>query len=220
MPVFAGYISLGIAFGILLQQHGYGVLWAFAMSAFIYAGSAQFLCVGLLAAGAGLLQTAILTFVLNFRHFFYGLSMIAKYRNTGKSKIYLIFGLTDETYAILSTANPPEGIPLEKYYLTVTLLNHLYWVVGSVLGTCIGNVIRFNTRGLDFAMTALFTVLAVEQWKTRKDHRPALTGLGLIILSLCIFGADNFLIPGLIVISAVLLLTDKFAGQKEKKING
>ena len=205
IPVMAGYISLGIAFGLLLQSIGYGPIWAFLMSLFIYAGSAQFLAVELLAAGATLTHIALLTFLLNFRHLFYGLSMIEKYRGTGIGKIYLIFGLTDETYALLTGYKTPEGLSDKSYFFAVTLMNHLYWIFGSVIGYVAGSIIPFDLTGIDFAMTALFAVLVVEQWKTNKNHIPAISGFVITVAALFIFGADNFLIPALIVMSVALL---------------
>ena len=205
IPVMAGYISLGIAFGLLLQSIGYGPIWAFLMSLFIYAGSAQFLAVELLAAGATLTHIALLTFLLNFRHLFYGLSMIEKYRSTGIGKIYLIFGLTDETYALLTGYKTPEGLSDKSYFFAVTLMNHLYWIFGSVIGSVAGSIIPFDLTGIDFAMTALFAVLVVEQWKTNKNHIPARSGFVITVAALFIFGADNFLIPALIVMSVALL---------------
>ena len=215
IPVMAGYLSLGIAFGLLLQSIGYGPVWALLMSLFIYAGSAQFLAVELLAAGATLPQVALLTFLLNFRHLFYGLSMIEKYRGCGIRKLYLIFGLTDETYALLTGYKTPAGLTDQNYYLAVTVMNHIYWVAGSVVGAVAGSVIPFNTTGIDFAMTALFAVLVVEQWKSHKNHIPAILGFAITIAALFLFGADNFLIPALIVISFVLLCLQKsFHGEE------
>ena len=205
IPVMAGYISLGIAFGLLLQSIGYGPVWAFLMSLFIYAGSAQFLAVELLAAGATFVHVALLTFLLNFRHLFYGLSMIEKYRGTGIRKLYLIFGLTDETYALLTGYKTPEGLDDKTYYFAVTLMNQLYWILGCVIGSVAGSILPFDTTGIDFAMTSLFAVLVVEQWKTHKNHIPAILGFVITIVSLYIFGADSFLIPALIVMSVLLL---------------
>lgn len=205
VPVMAGYLSLGAAFGLLLQSAGYGPIWALLMSLFIYAGSAQFLAVELVAAGATLPQVALLTVLLNFRHLFYGLSMIEKYRGTGIKKIYLIFALTDETYALLTSNKVPEGIDDGNYYFAVTLTNHLYWILGTLLGSVAGSLIPFDTTGIDFAMTALFAVMVVEQWKTHRNHIPAVTGFVITVAALYIFGADNFLIPALIVISVALL---------------
>lgn len=214
LPVLAGYISLGIAFGILLREAGYGVLYALLMSIVIFAGSAQFLCVELLAAGAALPQAALLTFLLNFRHFFYGLTMISRYRST-KRKWYLIFGLTDETYALLSSDKVPTGVDKSDFYFAVTLLDHCYWVIGSVIGSVAGAFIPIDMTGIDFAMTALFAVLFVEQWKAHSKHFPAILGFGVSILALRIFGADNFIIPTLVVICAVLLLFRKRLEVKE-----
>lgn len=209
VPVMAGYLSMGMAFGLMLQNIGYGPIWALIMSVFIYAGSGQFLAVELLAAGAALSQVALLTLLLNFRHLFYGLSMIKKYRGTGVRKLYLIFGLTDETYALLTGYKTPDGLKDKDYYLVVTLMNHIYWISGCVLGAVAGSIIPFDMTGVDFAMTALFAVLVVEMWKTNKNHIPTLLGFGITIAALLIFGADSFLIPSLIVISFVLLCMQK-----------
>lgn len=219
MPVLAGYVSLGIAFGILLRNIGYGIFWAFGMSVFIFAGSAQFLCVTLLANHATLLSTAVLVFLLNFRHFFYGLSMITRYRKTGARKPYIIFALTDETYALLSTNKTPEGLSDPDYYFWLSLMNQSYWVLGSLIGNAIGAYLPFDSKGLDFAMTALFAVLAVEQWKAHKNHGPVILGGVITLAALLIFGPDNFLIPSLALISLVLLLFPKYWKEVDVTIN-
>lgn len=213
LPVLAGYVSLGIAFGILLRNAGYGVIYAFLMSLFVFAGSAQFLCVELLVANATLPQVAFLIFLLNFRHFFYGLTMISHYRNV-KNKWYLIFGLTDETYALLSANKIPSTVEKSDFYFAVTLLNHIYWISGSVIGSLVGALIPFDMTGIDFAMTALFAVLVVEQWKSHSKHFPAILGFSVSILSILIFGTENFIIPTLIIICVILLL---FKNQLEEK---
>lgn len=213
LPVLAGYVSLGIAFGILLRNAGYGVFYAFLMSLFVFAGSAQFLCVELLVANATLPQVAFLIFLLNFRHFFYGLTMISHYRNV-KNKWYLIFGLTDETYALLSANKIPSTVEKSDFYFAVTLLNHIYWISGSVIGSLVGALIPFDMTGIDFAMTALFAVLVVEQWKSHSKHFPAILGFSVSILSILIFGTENFIIPTLIIICVILLL---FKNQLEEK---
>ena len=213
LPVLAGYVSLGIAFGILLRNAGYGVIYAFLMSLFVFAGSAQFLCVELLVANATLPQVAFLIFLLNFRHFFYGLTMISHYRNV-KNKWYLIFGLTDETYALLSANKIPSTVEKSDFYFAVTLLNHIYWISGSVIGSLVGALIPFDMTGIDFAMTALFAVLVVEQWKSHSKHFPAIFGFAVSILSILIFGTENFIIPTLIIICVILLL---FKNQLEEK---
>lgn len=151
------------------------------------------------------MQAALLTFLLNFRHLFYGLSMLDKYRGTGIRKIYLIFGLTDETYALLTGYKAPDGTSEKSYYFAVTLLNQFYWVLRCVLGSVAGGLLPFDTTGIDFAMTALFAVLVVEQWKTHRNHIPAIAGFAVTIAALNIFGVESFLIPSLIVISVILM---------------
>lgn len=206
LPVLAGYLVLGVAFGLLLNSIGLGVFWAAAMSILVYAGSAQFLAVSLIGASASLPQVALLTFLLNFRHFFYGLSMLSRYQGVGKRKLYLAFALSDETYAILAGALPPAQVDPADYYFAVSLLDQCYWVAGSLIGATVGQLITFDTTGVDFAMTALFVVLAVEQWKSARRHAPALFGVCCGVVCLLIFGPDLFLIPALAAIVALLLL--------------
>ncbi len=206
LPVMAGYIVLGIGFGILLRNAGYGLPWSFAMGAFIYAGSMQYVGVSLLESGATLLATAVTTFMVNARHLFYGISMIDRYKDAGKLKPYLIFALTDETYSLLCDGNAPEGADPQLYRFYVSLFNHSYWVTGCVLGSVLGAVLPFSTAGIEFSMTALFIATYVEQWLTIKDHIPALTGLICTALSLVIFGKENFLIPAMLMITLVLTL--------------
>ena len=206
LPVLAGYLVLGVAVGLLLNSIGLGVFWAAAMSILVYAGSAQFLAVSLIGASASLPQVALLTFLLNFRHFFYGLSMVSRYQGVGKRKLYLAFALSDETYAILAGALPPAQVDPADYYFAVSLLDQCYWVAGSLIGATVGQLITFDTTGVDFAMTALFVVLAVEQWKSARRHAPALFGVCCGVVCLLIFGPDLFLIPALAAIVALLLL--------------
>lgn len=205
LPVFFGYIPLGFAFGIMLSDAGYNPVWAFFMALFIFAGTGQFLAVEFLAAGADIPQVVLLTFLINFRHFFYGLSMIPKYKGTGIRKLYLMFGLTDETYALLTTTKVPDDIKKEDFYFAITLLNHSYWIMGCVLGATVGSLVNISFKGIDFVMTALFAVLVVEQWKSHSNHFPALLGFCVPIIALLLIGPDNFLIPTLIVVSFVLL---------------
>ena len=218
LPVLAGYLALGTAFGLLLNSIGLGVFWAGAMSILVYAGSAQFLAVSLIAGGTSLPQVALLTFLLNFRHFFYGLSMVGRYQGLGRRRGYLIFALTDETYALLAGGVPPARVDPADYYFAVSLLDHCYWVAGSLLGATVGELITFDTTGVDFAMTALFVVLAVEQWKQAKarGHAPALCGLCCGVVCLLLFGPDLFLIPALgAIVAAMLLLRPRLEGAGE-----
>ena len=166
VPIMAGYIVLGMGFGVLLESKGYGVLWAIAMSVFIYAGSMQYVAINLITGGASLIATALMTLMVNARHLFYGISMLDKYKDTGKYKPYLIFALTDETYSLVCSGTIPEGVDRNKYYFLVSLFDQIYWVIGSVIGSVVGSVLNFNTAGIDFSMTALFLVVFVEQWKS------------------------------------------------------
>ena len=206
LPVMAGYLVLGIGFGILLKEAGYGFFWSFLMSFTIYAGSMQYVTVSLLTSGASLISTALTTLMVNARHLFYGVSMIEKYKDSGKKKPYLIFALTDETYSLLCGNDYPEGEDRHWYSFFISLFNQFYWVTGSILGSLIGALITFNTAGIDFAMTALFVTVFVEQWLTAKNHLPAIAGLLCSIACLMIFGPSNFLIPTMIAIALVLSL--------------
>ena len=209
LPVLSGYVVLGTGFGILLQSKGFGLPWAVAMSALIYAGSMQYLAVDLLAGGAGLIAAALTTLMVNARHLFYGVSMIDKYKDTGWRKPYLIFGLTDETYSLNC-----DGGRSGDYYFLVTLFNQIYWVAGSALGAVLGTVLPFSTEGIDFSLTALFITVFVEQWRGTKDHIPAIIGVTASVGCLVVFGAGNFLIPAMVIITAALALYGRTEGGK------
>ena len=214
VPVMAGYVVLGTGFGILFQSKGYGILWAMAMSLFVYAGSMQYLAVDLLTGGVGLIAAAVTTLMVNARHLFYGISMIGKYQNTGPYKPYLIFGLTDETYS-LNCGQVPEGITnTPRYYFLVSILNQSYWVLGTALGSLLGQIIPFSTEGIDFSLTALFIMVFVEQWKSTGDHIPALIGVAASVLSLLVFGAGDFLIPAMVLITLLLTAYRRTEGGK------
>ena len=206
IPVMAGYVFLGFGFGILLCQSGYCVLWAFAMSLFIYAGSMQYLAVSLLTGGAGLLTAALTTFVVNARHLFYGISMVDAYKGAGRKKPYMIFALTDETYSLVVQNQVPEGISRHGYCFLVSVFDHIYWVAGTVLGSLTGALLPINYEGIEFALTTRFVTIFVEQWLSVKDHRPALIGVGSTLLCLLLFGKDVFLIPSMAAIAASLIL--------------
>lgn len=206
IPIMTGYLFLGMAFGLLINEAGYGWQWALLSSLFIYSGTAQFLSVSFMVAQVPLVQVVLLTFVLSFRHFFYGLSMITKYKCTGVRKPYLIHTLSDETYALIVSTEVPEGIDEKEFYFGVTLLDQMYWVIGSLIGATIGAIVAVDLQGIDFSMTALFAVLVVEQWKSQRNHIPALLGFVLTILAVMIFGPDDFLIPVLLLLSLLLVL--------------
>lgn len=201
LPIMAGYLALGIGFGVLLKVSGYGLGWAVAMSITMFAGSMEYAAVGLISSGASLLTFSLTTIAVNIRHVFYGLSMIDKYKDVGKAKPFLIFGLTDETYALVSSKDRGK-----KYYTLVTLFDYIYWITGSALGSIIGGAIKFDTTGIDFVLTALFITIVVEQWLSTKDHFSALVGMGVSAVCVAVFGPDRFLIPAMIGILVILLL--------------
>lgn len=214
VPVLMGYLAIGVAFGLMLEAVGYNVIWAFFMSLSIYAGSGQYLGVELLATGAVLSQVALLTFLINFRHLVYGLSMLEKFRDMGKRKWYMIFSLTDETYALLAGANPPPGICSRDFYFAIAILDHSYWILGSVIGSVAGALLGFDTTGVEFAMTALFLVIAVDQWRSYRSHIPAILGAGATLLCLKLVGPDTMLLPALAIIVVVLLVLRKRLEEK------
>lgn len=219
VPVLMGYLAIGLAFGLMLQSIGYGAPWALLMSLTIYAGSGQYLGVSLLATGASLGQVAFLTLMINFRHLVYGLSLLEKFRNMGWRKLYMIFSLTDETYALLSSARPPEGVEAHDFYFAVAVLDHSYWIMGSVLGALLGAALGLDTTGVDFAMTALFLVIAVGQWKSAGSRLPALLGGGATLVSLLLVGAEEMLLPALgIIVLALTLLRPRLEPSGEAKI--
>lgn len=207
IPVMAGYLVLGFGFGIMLKSAGYGIVFAFIMSLSIYAGSMQYVAVSLLTGGASLITTALTTLMVNARHLFYGISMLDRYKGVGKRKAYLIFALTDETYSLVCHDNPMvKDEDRKNYYLLVSMFDHIYWIAGSVLGAVAGTVLKFNTEGIDFVLTALFITIFVEQWLSTKKHIPALIGVGASVVCLALFGADKFLIPAMLVIALLLCL--------------
>lgn len=209
LPVMAGYTVLSIGFGILLNTKGYGVGWAAAMSVIIFAGAMQYLAVDLLTGGVSLITAAITTLMVNARHLFYGISMIDKYKNAGFKKPYLIFALTDETYSLNCGEAPKDIENPSIYYFLVSLFNQCYWVIGTIIGSLLGDIIPFNTDGIDFALTALFITIFVEQWKNTKGRKSAIIGVCSAILCLLIFGADKFLIPTMIFITLLLTILRK-----------
>lgn len=205
IPVLTGYLCIGMAYGLLMANAGYGVFWALLLSLLCYAGSMEFVAVSLLTAGFDPVQALLMALMINARHAFYGLSMLEKYRGTGWARPFLIFSLTDETFSLVSTLEPPDGVTRRDFYFWISLLDYLYWQMGSVLGALIGGMLPFDTTGLDFALTALFIVLFLEQWRKRENRPAALIGLGCTAVSLAVVGADRLVIPAMVLILAVLL---------------
>ena len=218
IPVLTGYLFLGMGFGILLQETGYGIGWAFCMALFMLAGSGQYLAVSLLSGSASLIYTAVATLLVNARHIFYGISMLDTYNSAGKEKPYLIFGLTDETYSLVTQNQPPEGMSRHTYCLVVTALDHFYWVCGCVIGNVAGALIPISFEGIEFVLTALFVTMFTEQWLTHKNHGPALIGLGATALCLLIFAKDIFLIPSMVLIAALLTISRKTGRRNEDEM--
>lgn len=209
IPVMLGYLFLGMAFGFMLQDAGYNFLWAFLASVVIYAGSMQFVLVTLLTGGVSLLYAALMTFFINGRHIFYGLSFVEKYKNMGKAYPYLVFSLTDETYSVLCGTRIPDDMEEKKVCFWISFLDHCYWITGSVIGALAGEYIKFNSEGIDFCMTALFVVIVIEQWQEKEAHISAIIGAVSGIIFLLLFGADRFIIPALLCAMLVLLFIHK-----------
>lgn len=217
LPVMAGYLFLGMGFGILLESKGYSFLWAFFMAVIIYAGSMQYVAIDLLAAGASLISTAVMTVMIQIRHLFYGLSLIDKYKGVGKKIFFLMYELTDETYSLVASAAVPEGVDKGWFYFFISILDHCYWIVGCTVGALLGSMVDFNTKGVDFVMTALFIVIFTDQWLSSRDHRPALTGLGCSGICLLLFGSESFIIPSMVSILVLLTLFRKSLEKGESK---
>lgn len=205
IPVLCGYLFIGFAFGVMLRAAGYAPPWAFLSSLTIYAGSGQYLLVSLLASGASFTTTAVMTLLLNCRHIFYGLSFLETFQQMGRRKWYMIFSLTDETYSLLCMLKAPADVDPNDLRFLIAILDQSYWIIGSVLGAIVGGILPFDSTGIDFAMTALFTVIFVEQWLGTKNHIPALLGAGAAIISLALLGADNFILPAMLMICILLV---------------
>lgn len=210
IPVLTGYLFIGIAFGVMYAEKGYSFLWAILMSLLVYAGSGQYLAVNFFVPGFSFIQVIFLTFMVNVRHIFYGISLLEKFNKMGMKRWYMIFGLTDETYSLLCTTNVPEDVDENKFLFAISIMNHLYWVFGSAIGAIAGTVLPINSEGIDFAMTALFVVIFVEQWMDRKNRIPELIGVAVAIVALTIFGTSRFVLPAMLAIVALL-----FVGRKK-----
>ncbi|MDL2252952.1 AzlC family ABC transporter permease [Ruminococcaceae bacterium OttesenSCG-928-I18] len=197
IPVLTGYVFMGMAFGILLGSKGFGPLWAFCMALFVFAGSGQFLAVGLMASGFHPLTALLLTLMVNARHVFYGIPLLERFKHFGRAKYYMIFALTDETFALLCSVKPPAGVSERRFNLAICALDHSYWITGCTLGGILGTALPINTAGIDFVMTALFVVIFLEQWRERQNRRPALIGLGISILCRVLFGPQWFILAAM-----------------------
>ena len=215
LPVMAGYLFLGLGFGVVLSQAGYGAPWALFMSAGVYAGAMQYAAVDLLVSGAAVWESALMTLMVNARHLFYGLTMAEAYRDTGRLKPYLAFSLTDETFALLSLTPVPEGVSARWFYFFVSALHQLYWIAGSLLGSLAGSLIPFDLSGIEFSMPALFAVMLTEQWRRKSARIPALIGLGASLFCLLLLGPGRFTVPAMLLITGLLFLFKKELEQAE-----
>ncbi|NLM21628.1 MAG: branched-chain amino acid ABC transporter permease [Peptococcaceae bacterium] len=217
IPVLTGFTFLGIAYGVLMSSKGYGVWWTALASFLVFAGSAQYIAITFLTSVFNPIYALLMTLMINARHLFYGISLLDKYKNTGKLKPYLIFGLCDETFSIVCSTEPPPGVNRKWFIFFITLLDHSYWVLGSILGGLLGSMISFNTQGLDFVLTALFVVIFLGQWKAQKNHKPAIIGILCSIGCLIVFGPSNFIIPSMAAILVILTVFRKNLAKEEVK---
>ena len=215
VPIFAGFLFLGLTYGIYMHVSGFSFWYPMLMSLTIYGGSLEFVAVSMLLAPYAPMQALVMTLMINARHLFYGISMLDKFRGLGWKKPYLIFGMCDETFSINCTAQIPDGIDRGWFYFFVTLLNHLYWFAGATLGGFLGSLTHFNTEGLEFVMASMFVVIFLEQWEREKRHISAYIGLAASVLCLLVFGADSFLIPTMVCITAFLTFLRRPIERKE-----
>lgn len=213
IPIFAGFWFLGIAYGIYTNVSGFSFIYPMAMALVIFGGSLEFVVTGMLLSAFMPLQAFLMALMIQARHLFYGISMLDKYRNLGWKRIYLIFGMCDESFSINYTAEIPEDVDRGWFYFFVTLFNQFYWVSGATIGGLLGELVSFDTKGLDFVMTALFVVIFIEQWLKDARHASEWFGLGASILCLILFGADSFLIPTML---CILILLTAFRRTIEK----
>ena len=214
LPVMVTFIVLGMGYGILMSEHGYGALWSAVSGIIIFSGTVQFVSVSMLSGGS-FLMAAVTALMVAARHIFFSISMIGRYKEEGKKKWYLYYALCDETYALLSSDNEPVGINKSVYRILVTAFNQTSWIVGSLLGGLAGKFLPFNSEGIDFAMTALFTCVFVQQWIDAKSHIPAVLGLTATLICRLVFGREFFLIPAMIIIIAVLTVTRRKIEEQE-----
>lgn len=215
IPIGIGFLFLGMSYGFLMRSKGFPIVYPIVMSLFIFAGSMEFVTVELLLSAFQPVYAFFLTLMVNARHLFYGISMLEKYKNTGLKKLYLIFGMCDESFTINCSVQPPPDVDKGWFQFFVTLLDHFYWVASTTLGALLGGVVPFNTDGIEFVMTALFVVMFLNQWDDAKGHRPALAGIGCSVLCLFLFGSEHFLLPAMALIVLYLLLGRKPAAGGE-----
>lgn len=206
IPVLAGYIFLGTAYGVLMAKIGYGPVWTAVFSVMILGGTIQFISTGLLVLDYSPVNAFVISVLINARHLFYGFSMLERYSGTGWKKPFLAFWLTDETFSLVCSDNTPPDVDKDWFRFFVSGLDYLYWIAGSVLGNVAGNLFAFDSTGIDFVMTSLFTVIVINQWREARTHFPAIAGFLLSLACLAVFGPERFLIPSMVLIVAALML--------------
>ncbi len=204
-PIMVTFLVLGTGYGILMQKHGFGWIWSMVSGIIIFSGTVQFVSVSMLSGGS-VIMAALTALMVAARHIFFSISMIGRYREEGRRKWYLFYALCDETYAMLSRDDMPEGVNVSAYRMLVTLFDQSSWVLGSALGGIAGSILPFDSTGIDFAMTALFTTVFIQQWIDSKCHIPAILGITATLLCRILFGRDLFLIPAMVIILGVLIL--------------
>ena len=219
LPVMVTFLVLGSGYGILMQKHGFGPVWSLLSGIIIFSGTVQFVSVTMLGS-ASVLMAALTAFMVSARHSFFSISMISRYRSEGKRKWYLFYALCDESYAILSNEEVPDGVNVSAYRLLVTLFDQSSWVIGSFLGGWAGTLLAFDSTGIDFAMTALFTTVFIQQWIDSKCHIPAVLGVAATLFCRLVFGRDYFLIPAMVIIVTVLLIMRKKIESAEENTAG
>lgn len=208
LPICIGFLFLGMSYGFLMKSKGFSFVYPMLMSLFIFAGSMEFVTVNLLLSAFNPIHAFFLALTVNARHLFYGISMLPKYQNVGLKKLYLIYGMCDESFTI-NCAVSPEGVDKGWFMFFVTLLNHIYWVTGATLGALLGYVIHFDTTGIEFVMTALFVVMFINQWQETKEHGFALAGIICSLICLLIFGSETFILPAMALIILYFIIVGK-----------
>lgn len=215
LPIMTSYIFLGAGYGIIMNSKGYGVIWSLLMSLIVYAGSVQYVAIAFLTSAFNPVYAFFLTLMVNARYLFYGLPMINKLKHAGKLKPFIIYWLSDETFSVLCSAKAKENVNQSYFMFFVALLNYSYWAFGTAMGSILGNMVSFDTKGLDFALTALFVVIFIGQWQNEKKHSPAIIGVASSVICLIIFGQDNFIIPSMtVILASLILMKDKIEGVK------
>lgn len=209
IPVLTGYFVLGLGYGIYVQSLGLPVWMPMLMGTVVYGGSLEFVLAALLLGSFAPLSAFLMALMIQARHLFYGLAMLERYRGYGWRSAYMIFAMSDETFSITCSAEPPQGVDKGWFMFFITLLDQLYWVLSAGLGAVVGSVLPFSTEGVDFVMTAMFTVIFLNQWEKDSQHLNALIGLAAPLVCLMLFGADHFLLPAMGCILVLLLLVRK-----------